>query len=398
MNRREFHLAAIAGLASTRLADADESRAGSDLLSRHRIASIEFRRVNLEWPRLVGRNAVKDVHGQGPRPEVCLLTTDRGATGWGMIRGGRRSVTNIAEQVQGKSLDTLFSPAEGIRDDRLAPLDFALHDLAGIVLETPVWQMVAGNRRQEPHTAPIYSGMIYFDDLDPPEAPSGIGKLIEECRWDYDYGYRQFKLKIGRGHKWMTPAAAGLQRDIDAVRTIIDEFPDCDILVDANNGYTLDDTLAFLKGVEGVELFWIEEPFHENVTDYRRLSTWMDDHGFADTYLADGEARPDTPVLEQLQRERVLDVRLEDIVGYGFTPWRRLLARLIEEDVLASPHTWGGGPKTIYVGHLCGGLGHMPTIEGVTCSHEDVDFGDNVIRDGKLQVSSAPGFGMTLKG
>src|SRR5690606_9040882 len=159
-------------------------------------------------------------------------------------------------------------------------------------------------------------------------------------------GYRQFKLKIGRGHKWMQPAAEGLKRDIEAVQTIAAKFPDCDVLVDANNGYTLEDTIEFLEGVEGVKLFWIEEPFHETVDDYRRLHEWMQQNDRTDTYLADGEARPDTPVLEQLQRERVLDIRLEDIVGHGFTPWRTLLADLAAQNVLASPHTWGTGVKT----------------------------------------------------
>ena len=229
------------------------------------------------------------------------------------------------------------------------------------------------------------------------DAPAGIDKLLEECQWDYDYGYRQFKLKIGRGHKWMKPAAAGMERDILAVRTIAEKFPDCDVLVDANNGYTLETCIEFLKGVAGTKLFWIEEPFHENVADYRKLHEWMQRNDRTDTYLADGEARPDTPVLEQLQRERVLDIRIEDIVGLGFTPWRKLLSELAEQNVLASPHTWGTGPKTVYVAHLAGGLGQMPTVEGVTCSREDVDFGDNVIADGKQQVSSAPGFGLTLR-
>ncbi|MFG0333450.1 MAG: enolase C-terminal domain-like protein [Maioricimonas sp. JB049] len=394
MNRRQFNAAAL-GLVATA---SSSVRAEDDSpLAEHRVADISFRRIDLTWPRRVGRNAVKGVHGDGPRPEVCLLKTDLGTTGWGMIRGSRKSVTDIADRVMGQSVAALLVPGRGITAAHLLPLDFALHDLAGVVLEMPVWKMLAESDRDEPHVVPIYSGMIYFDDLDPPAAPAGIDKLIEECRWDYDYGYRQFKMKIGRGHKWMQPAAVGLERDILAVRTIAQEFPDCDILVDANNGYTIDDCLAFLEGVKGIPLFWIEEPFHENVADYRRLHGWMQENGFETTYLADGEARPDTPVLEQLQHEGLLDVRLEDIAGLGFTAWRQLMARLKQQHILASPHTWGSGLKTIYTAHLVGGMGNAPTVEGVTCSHADVDFGDNVIRDGKLQVSSAPGFGLTLK-
>ena len=92
--------------------------------------------------------------------------------------------------------------------------------------------MVSQGGRNEPYVTRIYSGMIYFDDLDPPENPAGVDKLIEECQWDYEYGYRQFKVKIGRGNRWMKPASAGMQRDILAVQEIHKAFPDCDILVD----------------------------------------------------------------------------------------------------------------------------------------------------------------------
>lgn len=398
ITRREFTAASV-GLLAGSLARPSRSVSAepNPALAAHRIAAIDFRQIDLRWPRLVGRNAVLGIHGRGPQPTVCIVKTDQGASGWGLIRGRKSAVTEIAERVIGQTVDALFAPTTGIKTDALTPLDFALHDLAGVILEQPVWKMVAQGSRKAPHTAPIYSGMIYFDDLDPAENPAGVARLVEECQWDYEYGYRQFKMKIGRGNKWMKPASAGLERDILAVRTIAEKFPDCDILVDANNGYSLETCIAFLEGVQGIPLFWVEEPFHENVSDYRQLHAWMQKNGFGQTYLADGEARPETPVLEQLQKERVLDIRLEDIVGYGFTRWRGLLTDLVAQDVLASPHTWGTGLKTVYVGHLAGGLGHVPTIEGVTCSHADVDFGQNVIRDGKLQVSSAPGFGLSLR-
>ncbi|MFO7903208.1 MAG: hypothetical protein R6U98_11130, partial [Pirellulaceae bacterium] len=90
-------------------------------------------------------------------------------------------------------------------------------------------------------------------------------------------------------------------------------------------------------------------------------------------------------------------VRLEDIVGLGLTAWRNRLPQLMKQGVQASPHAWGSGLKTIYVAHLVGGLGGAPTIEGVTTSHDDVDYGDNVIRNGRQQVSSDPGFGLRLR-
>jgi D-galactarolactone cycloisomerase len=399
MNRRQF-IAAAAGLSvgATGLLNRSASAAdrSEDQLSKHRLAAIEFKQIDTSWPRPVGRNAVKGVHGHKKNQTVCILTTNQGASGWGIIRGNRKSVEAISERVQGKAVSELFAVDRGVVANHLLPLDFALHDLAGVILETPVWKMVAGGERTKPFVTRVYSGMIYFDDLDPPEKPAGVDKLIEECQWDYDYGYRQFKVKIGRGHRWMKPSSAGMKRDILAVKEIHKAFPACDILVDANNGYSVDDSIEFLSGIESVPLFWLEEPFHETVDDYRKLHAWALANRREKMLLADGEARPDTKVLEQLQAENILDVRLEDIAGLGFTTWRRLLPNLLKQKIQASPHAWGSGLKTIYAAHLVGGLGGAPTIEGVTMAHADVDIGENVIREGNQQVSSDPGFGLRL--
>src|SRR5690606_41518353 len=81
------------------------------------------------------------------------------------------------------------------------PFDIALHDLAGVALNKPVYALLG---RDTPFTTKYYSGMIYFDDLEPAHAPRGIDKVLANCRYDYDYGYLQFKLKIGRSHRRMS--------------------------------------------------------------------------------------------------------------------------------------------------------------------------------------------------
>jgi D-galactarolactone cycloisomerase len=391
MNRRSF-LATLAGAGAGALClpalAADPNR---DRLSAHKIAAVEIRKIRLTWPRLVGKNARLDIHGHGPTPDVCLLKTDQGAMGWGMIRGSAQTVRDLQSEVMGKPVSDLISTT-GITAPILRCFDLPLHDLAGVILGQPVWKMLG---RAEPFITKIYSGMIYFDDLEPADKPAGIDKILEECRADYNYGYRQFKAKIGRGHKWM-PAVAGLQRDIDVVRAIGQAFPDCEVLVDANNGYTVDTAIAFLKGLKGMPLFWFEEPFHETLADWRKLHAWMRDNGYAKTYRADGEANPDTAVLDQLGEEGVVNLRLEDIMSYGFTEWRKLMPELARNNITASPHTWGAGLKTVYTAHLAGGLGNTPTLEGVTCSQEDVSYGGNRIVKGNFQPSREPGFGLTL--
>ncbi|MDZ7691144.1 MAG: enolase C-terminal domain-like protein [Balneolaceae bacterium] len=366
-------------------------RAQDEELQNHTIDSVEFSSVQLNYPRQVGRNSRLGIHGFGPEVDVGILRTDQGAMGWGMLQGGEDQWKQTAEYVQGKQVSDLIDPSIGLTDEQAEVFDVVLHDLAGVILEKPVYELLG---RSTPFITNCYSGMIYFDDMDPEEDPAGIDKILEECQYDYDLGYRQFKLKIGRGNKWM-PHDEGMKRDIEVTKLVAEHFPDCDILVDANNGYTLEDTITYLEGIEGIDLFWFEEPFHENYKDYLELRKWLLDNG-REIFLSDGEARPDQELLMDLYEKRILDFHLTDIVSHGFTAWRKLMPQLIEMGISASPHAWGALLKTYYIAHLAGGLGNMPTIEGVTCDSEDVNFGAYKLEEGILTPSPDPGFGMEL--
>ncbi|MNR19065.1 hypothetical protein D3C85_1358300 [compost metagenome] len=172
-------------------------------------------------------------------------------------------------------------------------------------------------------------------------------------------------------------------------------FPDCGILVDGNNGFTVDQFTQYLKGIPSVNLFWIEEPFHETVADYQKLRNYIKAAGIR-TLLADGEADPNPALLKELFEKKLLDVHLTDIEGLGFTNWRRLMPELEKVGAQASPHAWGSLLKSYYTAHLAGGLANTVTIEGVTSTSDDVDLSGYKIQDGKLIPPSTAGFGMPL--
>lgn len=392
MNRRRFVRHSLLGALASQ---AGLEAAESSPLSEHRIDAIDFKQVPTLWPRHVGKNARLNHHGFGPSPQVAVLKTNQGAFGWGVLQSRINTASEIQDRLLGKAVAELIHPATGILSEVLRPYDLPLHDLAGSILGQPVWKMMTG--RDSPLLTKVYSGMIYFDDLDPEGAPAGIDKVLENCAWDREYGYRQVKVKIGRGHKWM-PEEAGLQRDIDIVQSIHESFPKLEILVDGNNGFTAASMKRFLTGIDGVPLFWVEEPFHETVEDWKDLATWMKANGYENTWRADGEAKPDMTVLEELGQDQSVNVRLNDICGHGFSRWRKNLPALAKQGLAASPHAWGSGLKTTYIAHLAAAYGNHVTIEGVTTREEAVDFGENRIVDGKFRPSNQPGFGITLKG
>jgi L-alanine-DL-glutamate epimerase-like enolase superfamily enzyme len=269
-----------------------------------------------------------------------------------------------------------------------------LHDLAGVILGQPVYELLGSHG---PTSMPIYSGMIYFDELEPAEHPGGIDKVLDNCRFDLEHGYRQLKVKIGRGNRWYANDK-GLAKDIEIVNTIFDTFKTegVEILVDANDGYSFADTIAFVEGVDQVPLLWIEEPFREDERQTRRLRDWLHGHDRSKTLVADGEHDVDHDFCMKLARQNTIDVYLNDVMQLGFSRWRQTLAELKRSNTLASPHAWGSMLKTHYAAHLNAGLGGFVTLEGVTCLSDDIDYGDYQIVDGQLSVSRQPGFGMSL--
>lgn len=182
-------------------------------LAGHRLSALDTKPVPLPWPRHVGRNAKRDVHGHGPTVTVAILKTDQGAVGWGELGGGPRDLERVRPNLLGKRVSEVFDPVKGIPNPELKPLDIALHDLAGVILGLPVWKLFGA---PTPQVYPIYSGMIYFDDLHPPDHPAGIDQVLKNCAADRAFGYRQLKVKIGRGNKWISPVA-GLKRDVENV-------------------------------------------------------------------------------------------------------------------------------------------------------------------------------------
>lgn len=366
---------------------ASAATVSDERLAGHTVSAVRLFDVTTRYPRTVGRNAFLGSHGSGPVDRAVAITTDQGAVGWGLLA----APVEHPESIVGRPLADLIDPASGVRDDSVIWADLALHDLAGIVLGVPVHALLGAAGQT---TTPIYDGSIYFDDLDPEDTPKGIDVVLANVQDGWDEGHRSFKLKIGRGHKWME-SAAGIERDIEVTKAVHERFPEARLLVDGNDGFTLDGLLHFLEGVGDVPLFWIEEPFTEERGALEELHRWLDERGKA-TFVADGEYRPVVPEVLELAEDGLIDVLLMDVIGYGFTAWRRLLGDLSGSEQLVSPHAWGMPLKSLYASHLAAGYTGVVAIEGVRGTVDGVDLSGYRLEAGELTVSSAPGFGLPL--
>jgi len=363
-------------------------------LAKHKIEKADILSLDYHWPRFVGRNGSKDVHGQHQKTTVLRVKTDQGAEGWGMTD---KKVSESVSTIIGKKVSDIITPDHGLNSAfNTFHYDFAMFDLMGVILKKPVYQILGA---QGPTSAPVYSGMIYIDELPYKEVKGGLDVILQNCAWDYNHGYRQLKIKIGRGNKWYPPKE-GMEMDIKVVKMVYDEYRSkgVDLLVDANNSYSLQDTITFLEGIKGIPLYWMEEPFQEQIEDGKNLRTWMDKNGFEKTKYADGEwVWPDAnDVALEMVRQGIVDTYLNDVHAYGITNWMKAMPTIKKANADGSPHTWGDRLKTHYTMHLAAGLGNISTVEGVTCISDDIDYGNYPIKDGKISVSREPGFGMKL--
>jgi len=408
MNRREFLAragtgAALVSLAQTSRAEASANAAAAadwprDLAS-HRIAKIDAWSSNDRYTRSLGPNSRGNPLGRGYGRQFRTLTTDQGATGFGMSGASDAVIRKLV----GARVSDLFAAETGTSPEA-DPLDLALYDLAGAILQKPVYEILGA---KGPIRLPIYSGAIYMDDLIPLEKPRGVRAVVDACRQDYVAGYRAFKLKIGRGAKWI-PGEPGLRRDVEVTRAVREACPDCKILVDANDAYACDDFLKYVTAVADCDLFFIEEPFAENRDDLKRLRDHMARVG-CKALIADGEGRSSAADeiwkyggyakewvdnLYALAAEGLVDVFVFDLAIVGFSRWRHVMPELVEAGVKAAPHLWGGTPRPFYCAHLGAGVGNVLIVEGIPGVGTGLDYGHFQIDGGDVVVPKVPGFGI----
>lgn len=384
------------------------SRAEIQLLQQTQITSVSARVVWQSYPREVHKNSKRDGHGNGTQARLVILKTERGE-GIGLINKddlpnivyrGNFQAPGRKEPLAGKSVWDLLDHETMLVSKDYAPYEIAIYDLVGVLLQKPFYELFG-----KPASTSIicYSGMIYLEDLEEENREEGIARLLADCEQDYDLGYRHFKLKLGRGAKWM-PHDEGLKRDIDITLAIHRRFPDVTILVDPNDSYSVEDCITYLDGVKEVDIYWLEEPFTEDIEKYRELCRWAKKNRKG-MLIADGEFDPQGEVLEQMMKEGLLDVYCEDVNQFGysttegqfaFTQWIERIPLLKKRGVQASPHAWGSKCKSVYAAMLGMALGNVPMVEGVTSTCDELDYGYTQ-QNGYFIPSGKPGFGITFK-
>ncbi|MFH5183815.1 enolase C-terminal domain-like protein [Paenibacillus sp. TAB 01] len=358
----------------------------NDLETNWRIESIEQVVVKGERRRLAGCNARLGVHGKEVSFPLVRVTIG-GISGYGWSRITKEN----AEALIGSPARDIFSAEQWI-EDRFQAIQFPLLDWLGQARNQTVYELLSGSKPAEPLRVPCYDTSLYFDDLHLSSDADAVRLLQEEAMQGYNEGFRGFKIKVGRGAMHMD-LMEGTRRDIAIVNGIREAVgPDCNISIDANNGYNLNLTKHVLLETAQSKLLWIEEAFHEDDRLYRNLKEWMAERQL-NVLITDGEGLAAKPIVEWAE-QGLIDAIQYDLKDYGIVNWLKLAKRLALSGVKAAPHNYGG-----FYGNYASAQVY-PAIEGFMFVEWDeaqipgIDTSGYSIQDGKIIVPSAPGFGL----
>lgn len=358
-----------------------------------RIRRVEIGTLLAERPRAAGSNARIGDHGKTVRVPIARLTTDDGSTGVGRCLATHTQ----AEALVGQQLDTLFSPNSGTAE-AWRVWDVPLWDLAGVQAQAPVYALVAQAAGKSVSSAPFkvrcYDTSLYFDDLHLTDDAEAADLIAGEAHDGYERGHRAFKIKVGRGGRWM-PTEAGMRRDIAIVRAVRAAVgPGLPIMLDANNGYTLNLTKRMLAETAECDPFWMEEPFHEDARLYEALREWLVAEKRS-VLIADGEGDASAHVMEWAH-EGLIDVVQYDVFTHSFSRWLATGKTLDQWGRRSAPHHYGALYGNYVAGHLAAAIAGFTFAEWDDAIAPGLDTSAYRLDEGWVTLPEAPGFGLTL--
>jgi L-alanine-DL-glutamate epimerase-like enolase superfamily enzyme len=384
MQRRDF-LAATAALAAGTIATKVTS--ADDVPSDVRITRIVGFEVESHRPKMVGKNSRLDVHGDRATDRMVRIYTSAGVDGIGNCRAEEAA----AGALVGRSLREFYE-ADNCRMTALGNGTMPLWDVAGKLLGRPAYELLGGGgvARVE-----VYDGSIYFADLLPENASKPLERFKVEIDMGLAAGHRAFKIKIGRGAKWMD-RRAGDERDVEVLKTIrAHAGPEIRLAVDANNGYDLAGAKRLLAELPDFRFAFVEEMFPEVVEECLALKEFIGAHGW-ETLVADGETQSDLKVFGPFIEKQAIDVLQGDMNHFGFEGILAEAAMARPAGIRIAPHNWGSLVGFYMQLHAARAIPNWYLAEHDPLTNDVIIADGYKIHNGVCDVPDAPGFGLSI--
>ena len=413
-NRRQFVKSATISAAGLGMATMLKGSASAGKINDVNSLDVTITRVlncqvNYERPRIVAGNSGYRMAGKYRSDRVLLAFGDNGKIGVGA--SGRRANADNARYLLGRKVSDLLG--KNARKVNQGVGTSAIWDLAGKTLEKPVYQLLGGKAPKG--GVPIYDGSIYHEELLPRDQNTAYrsqdSKYGSRPNWEdiikeaidisKQENHNFAKVKIGRGKLHLSRKAGNYQDA--AVLQLIREYAgkDFGIGIDANNGYSLEDTLWLLNECGNLNIAYIEEMFSDDADKYRVVRKEIKKLGLK-TLIADGESwqKPSDPLPKEIIASGTVDILQADMRKFEFEG-------ILEESQMAAqaghgsriaPHNWGnefGFYMSIHVGCAIPNFYRAEHDPGKQQGDTLIKHGYQVV-NGTCQDFDAPGLGIEI--
>jgi L-alanine-DL-glutamate epimerase-like enolase superfamily enzyme len=247
----------------------------------------------------------------------------------------------------------------------LCAIDMALWDLKCLGSGRPLWQEAGGAQA----SVPLYTtegGWLHIE----------TGALVEDALQAKAAGFGGCKIKVGRPH-----VSEDVAR-LSAVRAAVG--PAFEIMVDANQAFTVPEAIRRARCYEPIDLAWFEEPLPaEDLGGHIRLSE-------ATTLpIAVGESMyHPSHFREYLQRGACSIVQADVARVGGITPWLKIAHTAEGFNVPICPHFL----MEIHVS-LCAAVPNAAWVEWIP-QLDDVTRSRMMVKDGRAVPPQTPGLGI----
>ncbi len=339
-------------------------------------------------PKLIGKNSRLDVHGAQTHDRMVRLFTNMGLEGIGNCRAGEEQL----KQLLGRHPLGYYRPLSRSMAGPFAAGTMPLWDLIGKMTGKPAYELLG---RAGSTVVPIYDGSFYFSDLLDEYRDNYLDQIRREIDMSWEMGHRAFKIKIGRGARWMD-REEGYERDKEVLQAVREHVgPSALIGVDANDGYDPNRAAQLLVDLPGVDLAFMEEMFREDIEKCLALKQFIRSRGFK-TLIADGETQSELEAFRPYIEARAVDIFQGDMNHFGIEGILAAAAMCKSVGARVAPHNWGslvGFYMQLHVGRAVANFyraEHDPARNLVLAAE------GYHIRDGYCSVPDAPGFGLTV--
>jgi len=335
---------------------------------------------------------------------MVRVRTDEGHEGWGQVAPYHADITSlvvhrqIAPYALGADPFDIDSLITTITDREfkypgsyiwraMSGLDTALWDLRGKIEEKSVCELLGGR----PRPLRVY-GSSMKRDITPADEAARFARLQEAD------GYDAFKFRIGSecGHdvdEW----PGRTETIVSAVTKAVDPGTAC--LVDANCCYTPKKAIEIGHMLQDNGICHYEEPCPYWEPEWTREVT-----NALDMDVAGGEQDCELPTWRRIIEMRTVDILQPDICYLGGVTRTLRVAKMAQEAGLpCTPHSANLSLVTVFALHLMGAMETAGpyvefSIEGLDYYpwQDDLYEPALIVRDGKVQIPDAPGWGVEI--